>query len=170
MPLQSKAMHTSIPNPSVMCSPHEGRVPLAVLGVLSALFLRGRSFQEGWDASDGSLCSCDSMNKCIAALGLPSVRTAVFWKLLSMGRAAVEWLEEKPNVSLLFPLCSVCMDPLSSSSSLPLPPWLPLQDGPVHPRPGLRGHSEKADPKAKRAVPEMYRYGCERTHLHHSQM
>lgn len=51
---------------------------------------------------------CAPVIRCIAALGLPSVRTAVFWKLLSMGRAAVEWLEEKPNVSLAFSfLCAL---------------------------------------------------------------
>lgn len=44
------------------------------------------------------------------------------------------------------------------------------QDGAVHPWPGLWGHSEKADPKAEGANTEVYRYGSERTHLHHTKV
>lgn len=47
---------------------------------------------------------------------------------------------------------------------------LSLQDGAVHPWPGLWGHSEKADPKAEGAHTEVYRYGSEWTHLHHSKL
>lgn len=63
-----------------------------------------------------------------------------------------------------FCLLSFFFTPLSRAT------YLSLQDGAVHPWPGLWGHSEKADPKAEGAHTEVYRYGSERTHLHHTKV
>lgn len=64
----------------------------------------------------------------------------------------------------VFFLLSFFFTPLSRAT------YLSLQDGAVHPWPGLWGHSEKADPKAEGAHTEVYRYGSERTHLHHTKV
>lgn len=66
--------------------------------------------------------------------------------------------------SVVFLLFFFFFTPLSRAACLS------LQDGAVHPWPGLWGHSEKADPKAEGAHTEVYRYGSERTHLHHTKV